>query len=124
MAIRTHAPNGFSTCSVGGLMEYFITHENEHNIIENVSILKDTVVTPHSPVTATIREDIYQTRTLQQVIAPKWPACEPVHEPLSWDESLTFLRSELKWQVHPKRYQDKMQEQYAQKIGLHTPGRC
>ena len=99
-----------------------MTHESEHQILEDVGVLEDTVVTPHSPVTAIIREDIYQTKTLQQVIAPKWPQCDPVHEPLSWDESLNLLRDDLKWKVHPKRYQDKMQEQDAQMIGVHTPG--
>ena len=33
-----------------------------------------------------------------------------------------MLREELNWKVHPKRYQDKMQEQYAQNMGVHTPG--
>ena len=33
-----------------------------------------------------------------------------------------MLREDLKWQVHPKRYQDKMHEQYAQSMGVHTPG--
>ena len=41
---------------------------------------------------------------------------------MSWDESLNLLSDDLNWKVHPKRYQDKMQEQYAQKIGVHTPG--
>ena len=122
MAIRTHAPRAQSTCSVGGLIDYFVTHENEHQILEDISVIQDTVVTPHSPVAATIREDIYLTKALQQVTAPKWPQCDPVHEPLSWEESLNMLREDLRGKVHPKRYQDKMQEQYAQKIGVHTPG--
>ena len=62
------------------------------------------------------------TKALQQVTVPKWPQSEPVHETLSWEESLTMLREELNWKVHPKRYQDKMQEQYAQNMGVHTPG--
>ena len=33
-----------------------------------------------------------------------------------------MLREDLQWKVHPKRYQDKLQEQYAQKIGVHTLG--
>ena len=60
------------------------------------------------------------TKALQQVTVPKWPQGEPVHEMLSWEESLTMLRVELNWKVHPKRYQDKMQEQYAQNMGVHT----
>ena len=71
MASQTHAPNVFSTCSAGGLIDYYVTREDEHDIIQDVEIIKDTVVTPHSPVAATIREDIYQMRTLQQVVAPK-----------------------------------------------------
>ena len=105
MAIRMHASSAKSTCSVGGLIDYFVSHENEHNILEDVGVLEDTVVTPQSPVTATIREDIYQTKTLQEVVAPKWPQCDPVHEPLSWEESLNLMRDDLNWKVHPKRYQ-------------------
>ena len=59
MAIRTHAPNATSTCSVGGLIDYFVTHEHEHQILDDIEVIKDTVVTPHCPVAATIREDIY-----------------------------------------------------------------
>ena len=33
-----------------------------------------------------------------------------------------MLREELNWKLHPTRYQDKMQEQYAQNMGVHTPG--
>ena len=62
------------------------------------------------------------SEALQQVTDPKWPQGEPVHEMLSWEESLNMLREDLKWKVHPKRYQDKMQEQYAQNLGVHTPG--
>ena len=32
MAIRSHAPRAHTTCSVGGLIDYYATHENEHNI--------------------------------------------------------------------------------------------
>ena len=77
MAVRTFAPGVHSTCSVGGLFDYFVTHANEHHILEDVQIIKDTVVSPHSPVSATIREDIYQTRTLQQVVAPKMASMRP-----------------------------------------------
>ena len=59
MDIRTHAPDATSTCSVGGLIDYFVTHEHEHQILEDIKVIKDTVVTPHCPVAATIREDIY-----------------------------------------------------------------
>ena len=89
MAIRTYAPRVHSTCSAGGLIDYFVTHANEHHILEDVTVIEDTVVTPHSPVAATIREDIYQTRTLQHVVAPKWPQCDPVHERASWEKSTT-----------------------------------
>ena len=61
------------------------------------------------------------SKDLQQVVAPKWPQGDPVHEMLSWEQSQEILRDDLKWRVHPKRYQDKMQEQYAQTMGIHTP---
>ena len=73
MAICTYAPHVHATCSTGGLIDYCVTHANEHHILADVKVLKDTVVTPHSPVAATIREDPYQTRTLQQMVAPNWP---------------------------------------------------
>ena len=56
MAIRTHAPRAHTTCSVGGLIDYYVTHENEHNILQDITVIKDTVMTPHSPVAATIIE--------------------------------------------------------------------
>ena len=59
MAIRTHAPQVHTTCSVDGLIDYYVTHENEHNIVQDVNVIKDTVVSPHSPVAATISENIY-----------------------------------------------------------------
>ena len=54
MAITTHAPQTRTTCSVGGLIDYFVTHENERTIKSDVRVISDTVVTPHSPVAATI----------------------------------------------------------------------
>ena len=54
MAVATHAPQTHTTCSVGGLIDYFVTHENEQEIISDIQVIKDTVVTPHSPVAATI----------------------------------------------------------------------
>ena len=110
MAIRTYAPRVHSTCSAGGLIDDFVTHANEHPILADVTVIKDTVVTPHSPVAATIREDIYQTRTLQQAVAPTWPQCDPVHEKVSWEEAQHIFRDEIKWQIPPCRYQDEMQE--------------
>ena len=110
MAIRTYVPRVHSTCSAGGLIDYIVTHADEHHMLEDVRIIKDTVVTPHSPVAAIIREEIYQTRTLQQVVAPKWPQGDPVHERVSWEEAQHILREEIKWQVTPCRYQDEMQE--------------
>ena len=79
---------------------------------ESVLIVRTTFVpvTPHSPVAAIIREDIYQTRTLQQVVAPKWPLCDPVHKRVSWEEAQHIFRKEIKWQVTPCRDQDEMQE--------------
>ena len=71
MAPRTYAPAVHSTCSAGGLIDYYVTHAYEHHIMDNVRVLKDTVVTPHSPVAATTREDIYLTKAIQQVTAPK-----------------------------------------------------
>ena len=106
MAIRTYAPRVHSTCSAGGLIDYFVTHANEHHILADVTVIKDTVVAPHSPVAATIRDDIYQTRTLQQVVAPRWPQCDPVHEKVSWEEAQHILRDEIKWKIPPCRYQD------------------
>ena len=122
MAVRTHAPQAQTTCSVGRLIDYFVTHANEHHILKDIEIIKDTVVSPHSPVAATIRADIYQTRTLQQVVAPKLPQCDPVHERVSWEEAQTSLRDEIKWKVQPCRYQDDMQENYVKQIGSHTAG--
>ena len=98
-----------------------MTHEHEHQILENISVIKDTVVTPHSPVAAIIREDICHTRTLQQVIAPKWPQCDPVHDRVTWEEAQHILTEDIKWRVKPCRYQDEMQE-YAKQIGWHTAG--
>ena len=46
MAIRAPAPSAKSTFSVGGLLDYFVTHETEHQILEDVGVLDDTVVTP------------------------------------------------------------------------------
>ena len=122
MAIRTHAPRTYSTCSVGGLIDYFVTHEHEHDILEDIEVIKDRVVTPHSPVAATIREDIHMSKALQQVVAPKWPQGDPVHEQLSWEQSLNFLREDLEWKIHPERYQDQLQEQYAHHLGIRIPG--
>ena len=110
MAIRTYAPNVHTTCSTGGLIDYFVSHANEHQILADVAVLKDTVVTPHSPVMATIREDLYQTRTLQKVVAPKWPQCEPVNDKVSWEEAQRMRREDIKWKTPPCRYQDEMQE--------------
>ena len=63
----------FSTCSNGGLIDYFVTHENAHEILANLKVINDTVVTPHSPVAANINGALYTTKTLQQVVVPKWP---------------------------------------------------
>ena len=80
------------------------------------------MVTPHSPVAATIQEDKYQTRTQQQVAVPKWPQCEPVHEEISWEEAQKILRDDIKWKIPPCRYQDDMQEYYVKHLGWHTAG--
>ena len=112
MAIATHAPQVRTTCSVGGLIDYFVTHENERTIIGDISVIKDTVVTPHSPVAATINESIYATRTLQQVVAPKWPQGDPVHEKVTWEEAQRILAEDIKWEINPFRFLDEMQEYY------------
>ena len=39
MAVRTHAPQVHSTCSVGGLIDYFVTHESEHNILQDIKVI-------------------------------------------------------------------------------------
>ena len=106
IAIRTYAPNVHATCSTGGLIDCYVTHANEHHILSDVKVLKDTVVTPHSPVVEIIREDLYQIRTLQQVVAPKWPQGEPVHDRISWEDAQKILRDDIKWQVPDCRYQD------------------
>ena len=102
MGLRAYAPTDKATCSVGGLIDYYVTHEHEHNILEDIKMIKDTVVTPHSPVAATIKEDIYMSKALQQVVAPKWPQGDPVHEQLSLEQSLNFRREDLDWKIHPK----------------------
>ena len=79
-------------------------------------------MSPHSPVAATISEDVYQTRTLQQVVAPKWLQCDPVHERVSWEEAQKILREDIKWKAQPCGYQDDVQEYYAKKLGWHTAG--
>ena len=109
MAIATHAPNVQTTSSVGGLIDFFVTHENEQHIISDIQVIKDTVVTPHSPVAATISENIYHTRTLQQVVASKWPQGDPVHDRVTWEEAQRILRDDIKWKSTPCRYQDDMQ---------------
>ena len=121
-AIRTHAPIGvFSTCSNGGLIDYFVTHENEHQILADIKVIKDTVVTPHSPVAATINEALYTTKTLQQVAVPKWPEGEPAHERRSWEEAQEVMQ-ELKWSIPHTRCQDAEKECYVKHLDWHTAG--
>ena len=122
-ANRTHSPHGvFSKCSNVGSIDYFVTHETEHQTLTNISVLKDTVVRPHSPVVATIDETIYHTRTLQQAVAPKLPQCDPVHQRVSWEEAQHILQEEIKWTVPPVRYQDSAQDCYVKQLGWHTAG--
>ena len=60
MAISTHAPRVRTTCSVGGLIDYYVTHENERDIISDICVIKDTVVKPQTtPLAATINKSIY-----------------------------------------------------------------
>ena len=51
MAIRTYAPQLYTTCSTGGLIDYYVSHANEHQILSDVTVLKDTVVTPGNTYT-------------------------------------------------------------------------
>ena len=103
-------------------MDFFVTHEYENQILDDIKVINDTVVTPHSPVAATIREDIYMTKELQQVTAPKWPQCEPIHEKISWEEAQRILQDDIKWKMPPCRYQDEIQECYVKHLGWHTAG--
>ena len=40
LATRTYAPNVHTTCSTGGLIDYFVSHANEHHIVSDVTVLK------------------------------------------------------------------------------------
>ena len=122
MAITTHAPQATTTCSVGGLIDYFVTHESERTILSDIKVISDTVVSPHSPVAATINENIYATKTLQQVVSPKWPQGDPVHERVTWEEAQRILLEDIRWKSHPYRYQDEMQEYYIKNLGMQTAG--
>ena len=69
---------------------------------------------------AIINENIYATKTLQQVVSPKWPQGDPVHERVTWEEAQRILFDDIRWKSHPYRLQDGMQEYYIKNLGLQT----
>ena len=121
-AVRTHPLLGiFGTCNNGGLIDYFVTHEDEHCLVQDINIIKDAVVSPQSPLEGDINAELFRTRVKQQKVAPQLLQAEKVHENYTWTEAQDNLLS-MGWKTPGARYQDKHQEYYAQHIGWQTAG--
>ena len=114
-------PGVFSTCSNRRLVDYSVTHECEHEILDDIKLIQDNVITPHSPVAAVINEAMYRTQVLQQSAAPKRPQGEKVPEAFTWEEAQQVLL-DMKRKIPETRYQDAEQEYHVQQLGWHTAG--
>ena len=104
-------------CSNGGLIDYFVSHVNEVDIVRDVRLVKGEPTTPHFPVEGWIPANIKDTMVKEQVLAPKWLAIiGPQLDPWSWDQATNVLE-EQGWKAPYQRYCDARQEYYALSIG-------
>ena len=89
LGIRCFAPQGVhSTCSNGGLIDYYASHVSESDILKDVAIVRDAPISPHFPVQARVPANIKDTMVKTQVTAPDWPVLiGPLLEPWTWEQS-------------------------------------
>ena len=118
LGIRCFAPQGvYSTCSNGGLIDYFASHVNETDILQDVAIVRDAPIAPHFPVQARVPANIKDTMVKTQVTAPEWPVLiGPLLEPWTWEQSQRFL-ADQQWKAPKMAFSDARQEYYSIGIG-------
>ena len=106
-----------STCSNGGLIDYFVSHISDTDLIRDVGIVHDSPISPHYLVECTIPANIKDTMVKEQVQAPTWPTIiGPLLEPWSWGRAEQFLE-EQGWKAPYHRFSDARQEHYSLSIG-------
>ena len=121
LGTRCFYPKGVqSTCSNGGLIDYFVSHVGETDIMQEVAIVRDAPTTPHYPVQCVVPGNIKDTMVKEQVTAPKWSEIiGPVLEPWTWEQSQKFLEDQG-WKTPHEPFTDARQEYYEIAIGTQT----
>ena len=62
-----------STCSNGGLIDYFVSHVSETVIVQAVRKIEGSPLTPHYLVECKVPRNLKDTIVMQQEKAPAWP---------------------------------------------------
>ena len=71
-------PKGeWTTCSVGGKIDYFLTPTGEQCPVEECNKIKQTVIRPHDPVQIKVNKRPHVSQVLGLVAARKWPEADP-----------------------------------------------
>ena len=94
---RAYTPQGEgSTCTVGGLIDYFLVPDNEPNMASDCKMIRGSTIKPHYPVEIRVDRRLHLTRVLEPMITKKWPEGAPEFPKPSWPQSKTKLEG-LGW---------------------------
>ena len=89
---QAHTPKGeWSTCTVGGMIDYFLTPACEQCPVDECSKINTTTIRPHFPVQMRVNRGPHFTQVLGPVAAKKWPDAEPIHNKRTWEEAINKL---------------------------------
>ena len=115
---QAHTPKGeWTTCSVGGMIEYFLSPTGEQCPVEECNKIKQTVVRPRGPVQIQVNKRPHSTQVLGPVAARKWPEAEPIHPKPTWEEAANKLEN-IGWKVPKLSTMNPMQDLYLNQLRI------
>ena len=99
MQVKAYTPKGEgSTCTVGGLIDYFLVPANEPNMARECSMIRRSTIKPHYPVQILVDRRPHLTKVLAPIATKKWPEAEGVFPKITWEQSSAKLK-EIGWKL-------------------------
>ena len=115
---QAHTPIGeWTTCSVGGMIDYFPTPIGEQCPVEQCVKIKQSTIRPHDPIQIRVNRRPHLTEVLRPVAAKKWPEAEAVFPKPTWEEATNKL-TEMGWKVPKFSTINPMQDLYLSNLGI------
>ena len=115
---QAHTPKGeWSTCTVGAMIDYFLTPSWDQCPVEECTKINSTTIKLHYPVQIMADQRPQLTKVLGPVGAKKWREAEPIQRKRSWKVASKQL-SDMGRKVLRFSTSNPMQDLYLNQLGI------